>query len=60
MYTIRVSVENRVSNQDERRERNTRSCEIIGSTGDSSKFLHSSFNLVFVEQCSIYWFTLLN
>ena len=48
MYTIRVSVENGVSDQDERRERNTRSCEIIGSTGDSSKFMHSSFN-VFVE-----------
>ena len=48
MYTIRVSVENGVSDQDERGERNTRSCEIIGSTGDSSKFMHSSFN-VFVE-----------
>ena len=50
MYTIRVSVENGVSDQDGRRERNTlsRSCEIIGSTGDSSKFMHSSFN-VFVE-----------
>ena len=42
MYTIRVSVENGVSDQDERGERNKRSCEIIGSTGDSSKFMHSS------------------
>ena len=53
MYTIRVSVENGVSDQDERRDGNFRSCETIGSTGDSSKFMHSSFNLVSVEQCSL-------
>ena len=41
MYTIRVSVENGVSDQD---ELNTRSCEVTGSTGDTSKY---------IQQCSV-------
>ena len=40
MYTIRVSVENRVSDQVER-EPNTKSCEISGSTGDISECMHA-------------------
>ena len=34
-YTIRVSAENGVSDQEERGE--TRSCEVVGRTGDISK-----------------------
>ena len=41
MYTIRVSVEYRVSDQV---ELNTRSCEVTGSTGDTSKY---------IQQCSV-------
>ena len=47
MYTIRVSVENGVSDQD---ELNTRSCEVTGSTGDTSKYfsdvLFCSVNII--------------
>ena len=54
VYTIRVSVENGVSDQDKRRERNANSCETIGSTGDSSKFMHSSDNRINVPYILFY------
>ena len=53
MYTVRVSVENGVSGQDERKEINARSCEITGLTGDDSEFIHSCITIVFAEQFSI-------
>ena len=41
-YTIRVTAENGVSDQEERGE--TRSCEVVGRTGDTSKKLLCNVN----------------